>query len=130
MAKLTYKLNVMDFIEDFSTDFDLTVAKSGKTATWESEDTGAKVVVTGSKLERAEEGDHFDGGSITGLTVFNGNNKAILEITNLNLKATKLTSVFEDDDLLGALNLVVGGNDNVIGSKKDDYLFSGGGNDV
>lgn len=130
MAKLNYKLPVMNYQEDFATDFDLEVAKSGKTATWESEDTGAKVVVTGSKLVDADEGDHFESGTITGFTVYGGDNKVLLDVTGLKLKADKLTAVFEEDDLFGALNLVTAGNDTVIGSKKNDFLFSGGGNDV
>ena len=130
MAKLTYKLPVLDYSADFMGDFDLEVANNGKSATWENEETGAKVVVTGTKLVDADEGDHFESGSITGFKVYNGNEKLLLDVSGLQLKAAKLTAAFEDDDIFAALNLVIAGNDKVIGTKKSEFLFSGAGNDV
>lgn len=130
MAKLNYKLYVPEYTGDFDDGFDLTVAKNGKSAVWQADESDAKIEVTGTKLADADEGDHFDGGKITGLKIYNSSEKVILDVTNLNINAKNLSNVFLEDGLFAALNLVTAGADTVIGTKKSDYLYSGAGNDT
>ena len=132
MAKFIYKLNVTEYSSEFEGDFDLTVKKNGKEATWVNgdEEIGSKIVVEGDKLVRAEEGDHFESGKITGLTVFNSDEKILVDVSNLNLKAAKLSAVFLEDGLYAALNLITEGDDTVVGTKKADLLYSGAGDDT
>lgn len=132
MAKITYKLQVMKYMNDFTTgDFDLSIKKNMKEATWLNEETDARVVIKGEKLKEGEELDHIGGGKITDVTVYSGN-KVILDVDGLNVKANKLSALFnaDDDGITAVINYLAAGNDKVIGTKKSDVLFSGAGNDT
>jgi hypothetical protein len=114
MAKLNYKLYVPEYIGHFEGDFDLTVKKNGKEATWEidNEELNTKIEITGEKL-----------------VAYNGFEKVILDVSDLKLNAAKLSEVFLEQGLFAAVNLITNGNDTVVGTKKSDYLFSGAGDD-
>lgn len=130
MAKLKYLQNISEQSEDFTGDFDLTVKQNGKQATWVVDGSGAQVVLEGTGLAASEEQpDWIGAGKITGVTLINGDEKQVVDISGLNIKATKLTAVYESEGVAGLLNLVTSGDDTVVGTKKADYLISGAGDD-
>lgn len=129
MAKLKYILNLSLASDDFTGGFTLSVADSGKTANWISDETDAELRFTGKNLSAGDD-DVFDGGTINGMRLVNPENQTILDITGLHVNAVTLGAAFEDNGIYYALAVATNGDDTVTGSKKDDYLNSGAGDDV
>ncbi|MBW8911095.1 MAG: calcium-binding protein [Sphingomonas sp.] len=68
------------------------------------------------------------GGTITGINVsVNGN--TTLDVTGLSTSATQFYSYLPGNDNAGVLNLILSGNDNMNGSRFDDFIVGLGGHD-
>jgi hypothetical protein len=132
MAKVKYISNLDDVLGDLIGDsYELSVKKSGKEATWTNFETNTEVVLQGTGLKEAnDDSDAFSAGKVTGVTIFDAEGDAILQISNLNIKATKLAAAFDEGGFWATFSLYLEGDDVVTGTKKTDFLYSGAGDDV
>ncbi|MGV3553511.1 hypothetical protein [Rhizobium sp.] len=129
MVKLKHFLDFNEQSEYFSGDVSLKAATSGNRATLLFEATDAEIRFTGKNLS-TDDGTVFDGGKVTGISIVNPADKTIIDITGLNIKASKLTSTFEESGVFGLMIAVTAGDDRVVGSGKANYLVGGAGDDV
>jgi len=67
--------------------------------------------------------------SLTGFTQYDGSSKA-WQITGLNITISVYDSYLKADDGSGLIAYALRGNDTVIGSSSDDWLFGGAGNNT
>lgn len=131
MGKLKYKGDLEADSEDFSGGFDLTVKSNGKEARWVNTETGAMIVVEGKNLSVHEENpDLLTNGRITSFTVYNAGEKLRLDITDISIPASYVTVGLDMGGYMGAIDSVALKKDTAIGSNKNDFIFSGGGNDT
>lgn len=115
----------------FEGSLDLKVKKQGTVAVWTDDTSGAQIKLEGKNFEvSSEDEDYLSAGKINTVEITNGDKKDVLEITGLNLKATKVMDAFNEGGQLGVLYYITKGDDEIIGSKKADQLIGGAGNDT
>lgn len=130
MAKFKTNLTI-DESNGFEGSLDLKVKKQGELAVWTDDTTGAQIRATGKNFEvSGDNEDYLGGGKITGVVVTDGDDKTILTISDLNIKATKLMAAFDEGGATGALYFLTKGDDIVIGSKTANAIVGGAGDDT
>lgn len=130
MAKFKTNLTI-DESNGFEGSLDLKVKKQGELAVWTDDTTGAQIRATGKNFEvSGDNEDYLGGGKITGVVVTDGDDKTILTISDLNIKATKLMAAFDDGGSTGALYFLTKGDDTVVGSKTANAILGGAGDDT
>ena len=130
MAKFKYNQNIDGDI-GFDGALDLQVKTNGKVAIWTDDVTGAEIKVVGEDFEvSGENEDYLGAGKIHSVVVTDDNDKTVVTVSDLNIKATKVMAAFEEMGVSGLLYAITLGDDKVIGSNKGDYLLGGAGDDV
>ncbi|MGV3553513.1 hypothetical protein [Rhizobium sp.] len=132
MAKIKYfsEIETVGFVFQDNA-YGLSVAKSGKKAVWTDDGTDVRIVLEGTGLKASKDDDNaLSAGKITGLEVYGMDGKIVVDVANLNIKATKLSAALEDGNLISALYFFTSGNDKVVGTNKGETVFSGGGDDI
>jgi Ca2+-binding RTX toxin-like protein len=132
MAKLKFLRNLEAEIGAFQDGFyALSVKKNGTEGKWVNDSTDVKIIVEGSGLKEAkDESELFSAGKITDLTAVNADGKVVLDISDLNLKAAKLSAAFAEGGVMAAIQQLMKSDDSAIGTGKSDFVLSGSGDDV
>jgi Ca2+-binding RTX toxin-like protein len=129
MARIKYNASLNSFQEiwDGIDDAELTVKR----------DRGDKVVVTdadGNELEFSGKNlDWSEGGLVGGvireLSLSNEKGKELFEIKDVKIDAATFQGAFNEGGLDVVLSVVLGGGDDIKGSKGNDWLYGFGGDD-
>ena len=129
MAKFKYSQNIEDSI-DFDGDLGLQIKQQHHKAIWTDDQTGAQIILGGKGFQASEEDtDRFSGGTIHKIVITDGDQKVVVTITHLNIKATDLQAVWDDNGIVSVASYLARGNDTVVGSGEGDYLLGSAGND-
>jgi Ca2+-binding RTX toxin-like protein len=132
MAKIKFLQNIVSLENEFEGASSIEVQKKGKEAIWTDSESGAEIHFEGKGLKvlDGEEQDSFSGGTIERIVVRNSDDVKALVISDLNIKAEKLSATYEERGLEGLMYFVTKGNDRVTGSSGNDLILGGAGNDV
>lgn len=124
-AALGFRGKVTDFI-DFSA---LSPVSAGSTSfTLVDNSGGDGLTVFGTDFTYSFSG--VTGGTVSGVTLFNGAHAPLITVTGLSLTATSIYDAFNTSGGLAVESLLMAGADSVTGSTKGDYIFSGAGADT
>lgn len=94
-------------------------------------DTGAthnKIVITGQGLAWAE--DLLTAGKITGVSFTAREGASYVSVTGINVTVAQFNSAYASGGTSAVADLLLGGNDEVTGSRNADRILSGAGNDL
>lgn len=129
MARIKYNASLESFQEiwDGIDDAELTVTRDRGDKVVVEDAGGNELEFSGKNLDWIEGG--LAGGLIRELSLSGNNGKELFEIKGVGIDAATFQAAFAEGGLDAVLSAVLGGDDDIKGSKGDDWLYGFGGAD-
>lgn len=129
MSRIKYNASIDTFQElwDGIDESELTVKRDRGDKVTVEDESGNELEFSGMDLDWTEAG--LTGGMVRELSLSNADGKELFEIKAVGLDAAAVQVAFDTDGLDGVLAAVLAGDDNIKGSKGDDWLIGLAGED-
>lgn len=129
MSRIKYNASIDTFQElwDGLDEAELTVKRDRGDKVIVEDASGNELEFSGTDLDWTETG--LAGGAVREISLSNADGKELFEIKAVGLDAAAVQAAFDTDGLDGVLAAVLTGDDNIKGSKGDDWLIGLAGAD-